>query len=74
MELAFVKAINPTQDNLPFYDTTFKPIMTKCDGNVDATFANALGYDSFPTISSGVLETSSAIWKIHKRNWYLFWS
>ena len=47
MELVFLQVINPDQNNLPFYNETFKPIMMRCEGNSKATFANALGRDSF---------------------------
>ena len=47
VETSFVAALNPDQNNPPFYNEFFKPIMAKCGGNPQATFANALGYDSF---------------------------
>jgi len=47
VETAFVASLNPNQNAPGFYNQSFKPIMAKCDGNPQASFANALGYDSF---------------------------
>ena len=51
LHLTFFDALNPDQDNIPFYDVMFRPIMTKCGGNAEATFANALGMDSFQLLA-----------------------
>jgi hypothetical protein len=51
VETSFIASLNPNQDAPGFYDQSFKPIMAKCEGNPEATFANALGYDSFQLLA-----------------------
>ncbi len=46
-EIAFIAAISPDQKAPEFYNETFKPIMANCGGNAAASFANAMGLDSF---------------------------
>lgn len=52
LRTAFLRSLQPQQrqengDRIEFYDKSFVPIMTKCGGNAHASFANALGRDSF---------------------------
>ena len=47
LRTTFIRALNPNQQTGEWYDKTFVPIMTQCGGNANATFANALGRDSF---------------------------
>ena len=47
VQLEVIKAIAPDQDNKGFWDASFHPIMVRCGGNPEASFANALGLDSF---------------------------
>jgi hypothetical protein len=47
LEMQFASAISPDQNNPGYYDVSFRPIMVSCGGNPEATFANALGLDSF---------------------------
>ncbi|NBO37209.1 hypothetical protein EBU99_01355 [bacterium] len=47
MRTAFLRALQPNQTTGEWYDKSFQPIMAECGGNANATFANALGRDSF---------------------------
>lgn len=69
----FFATLNPDQNKKPFYDTLFKPIMEKCGGDENATFANALGMDSFQFLSREYIKLS-VLHSIRMRGGDLFYN
>jgi hypothetical protein len=52
LQLRFVQVLNPDENNKDFYDEDFKIKMpAKCNQADEASFANALGMDSFQILS-----------------------
>jgi hypothetical protein len=51
IQIRFVKILNPDEKVTEFYNEEFKPLMRTCGGDQEASFPNALGYDSFQILA-----------------------
>jgi hypothetical protein len=51
IQIRFVKILNPDEKIPEFYNEEFKPLMRACGGDQEASFPNALGYDSFQILA-----------------------